>query len=605
MGLIHTELELLNGDDLALGRRGLLKPEDVRGMKVAALVDCGAAMLAINENIRSQLGLMKVEERLAESADGSVPKFDMVGSVEVRSPSQIKDTSVFAMSRFAGIQPLIGDRNQSLRATLWVLLAVGLAGVGCSSDHSQTADKKLIQSLEALNEKVTLLSAEVQNLRKDLQSRESTDDLAELEKLESRLAQRNLWPKTPDEAGALQTDFQRLLDSMSPANQERHLSKLVRLRWAILALKLLASAESGTLEGWNQFKDSLAELNDSAPDGATDVIKTEIERRLDTASKRLAVLLFEEAVKSANAALQDNKPASQDGSPTAAEEALQKLDAVEDKDQQEDKQLEGLKQQLRAKNLLAEVEAQCWQWKRDLKRIKALQNNVWKQTGLSRIYDQAVALRLDLLLAEKELPTDVLKRIDDTLTEIESVVKGIARAEEQAEQERRKKYQRWALQQIAQYETHNFKHAEVTIAATFSSFKERKSSVEWSLLTEFDGVRELLNQKTGLKIALDGQKRVVLTPQEQQQIYDAVYALMGWKYLTDLAYATDKAGTTKYLLPIEPGLLDLPVQNLYSKAFQSAWATAQDGGYQLEIAQKTVEVTKKTLRDFTAPAANK
>ncbi len=106
MGLIYTELELLNGDDLALGRRGLLKPEDVRSMKVTALVDCGAAMLAINENIRSQLGLMKVEERLAKLADGSVQRFDVVGPVEIRIPH--RRCSVDAMVLPADSEVLLG-----------------------------------------------------------------------------------------------------------------------------------------------------------------------------------------------------------------------------------------------------------------------------------------------------------------------------------------------------------------------------------------------------------------------------------------------------------------------------------------------------------------
>ena len=86
MGLIRTELELINGDDLALVRRGMLKTEQVRRMNVTALADSGAAMLAINESIRRQLGLFKVEERLAELADGSLATYDVVGPVEVRIP---------------------------------------------------------------------------------------------------------------------------------------------------------------------------------------------------------------------------------------------------------------------------------------------------------------------------------------------------------------------------------------------------------------------------------------------------------------------------------------------------------------------------------------
>jgi clan AA aspartic protease len=86
MGLIRTQLELVNGDDLALARRGKMAVQDVRKMDVTALVDSGAKMLAINETICQQLGLLKVEERLAEMADGSVRPCDVVGPIEVRIP---------------------------------------------------------------------------------------------------------------------------------------------------------------------------------------------------------------------------------------------------------------------------------------------------------------------------------------------------------------------------------------------------------------------------------------------------------------------------------------------------------------------------------------
>ena len=71
MDLIHIDLELINGADLVLARRGNLREDEVRKLNVTALVDSGAYMLAINENIQQQLGLEKIEERLAELADGS------------------------------------------------------------------------------------------------------------------------------------------------------------------------------------------------------------------------------------------------------------------------------------------------------------------------------------------------------------------------------------------------------------------------------------------------------------------------------------------------------------------------------------------------------
>ena len=88
MGLIRTQLELINGDDLAMVRRGMAKAEQFRSMTVPALVYCGATMLAINESIRQQLGLVKVDERLAELTDGSFATYDVVGPVEVRIPNR-------------------------------------------------------------------------------------------------------------------------------------------------------------------------------------------------------------------------------------------------------------------------------------------------------------------------------------------------------------------------------------------------------------------------------------------------------------------------------------------------------------------------------------
>jgi clan AA aspartic protease len=86
MGLIHIELELLNGADLVLARRGTLREDEVRKLHVTALVDSSAYMLAINEDVRQQLGLDKIEERLAELADETTKNYDVVGPVEVRIP---------------------------------------------------------------------------------------------------------------------------------------------------------------------------------------------------------------------------------------------------------------------------------------------------------------------------------------------------------------------------------------------------------------------------------------------------------------------------------------------------------------------------------------
>lgn len=84
MGLVHAEIELINGDDLALSRRNYLDQDEVKRMWVTALVDTGSYMLCINENIREQLQLPIVEKRKGQLANGEIAEYDVVSSVEVR-----------------------------------------------------------------------------------------------------------------------------------------------------------------------------------------------------------------------------------------------------------------------------------------------------------------------------------------------------------------------------------------------------------------------------------------------------------------------------------------------------------------------------------------
>ncbi len=84
MGLVHADIRLINSSDIALFDAGYIKEEGVRKIEVTALVDSRAYMLAINETIKTQLGLKVVEERPAELADGSVIELEVVGPIEVQ-----------------------------------------------------------------------------------------------------------------------------------------------------------------------------------------------------------------------------------------------------------------------------------------------------------------------------------------------------------------------------------------------------------------------------------------------------------------------------------------------------------------------------------------
>ena len=84
MGLVQADIELINGDDLALVRRGYMDQDEIKRMRINALVDTGSYMPAINENIKEQLQFTVVEKRKAQLANGHIVECDVVAPVEIR-----------------------------------------------------------------------------------------------------------------------------------------------------------------------------------------------------------------------------------------------------------------------------------------------------------------------------------------------------------------------------------------------------------------------------------------------------------------------------------------------------------------------------------------
>lgn len=84
MGLIYAEIELISGDDLVLHRHGIITKDQIKSLKVSALVDSGAYMLVINEHIKEQLDLPVLEEQVAKLADESERRVNVVGPLEIR-----------------------------------------------------------------------------------------------------------------------------------------------------------------------------------------------------------------------------------------------------------------------------------------------------------------------------------------------------------------------------------------------------------------------------------------------------------------------------------------------------------------------------------------
>jgi len=70
VGRFSVELEVANNDDLALVRRGLLAPDQVRRETIQGVVDSGATKLVLPEAVVKRLGLALGEKVKVKYADG-------------------------------------------------------------------------------------------------------------------------------------------------------------------------------------------------------------------------------------------------------------------------------------------------------------------------------------------------------------------------------------------------------------------------------------------------------------------------------------------------------------------------------------------------------
>jgi clan AA aspartic protease len=106
MGIIYADVELINGDDLALSRKHIIGDEEIKKMHVKMLVDTGSVMLAINENIQEILQFPVIEKRKVLLANSAVEEYDVVGPVELRFRN--RQTSCRAIVLPGDSTPLLG-----------------------------------------------------------------------------------------------------------------------------------------------------------------------------------------------------------------------------------------------------------------------------------------------------------------------------------------------------------------------------------------------------------------------------------------------------------------------------------------------------------------
>jgi predicted aspartyl protease len=84
MGLIHAEIEIINGDDLVLARKSIIGEEEIKRMHVRMMADNGAINLCINENVQEYMQFPVSEYKTFVVATGESKRLLVVNNVEIK-----------------------------------------------------------------------------------------------------------------------------------------------------------------------------------------------------------------------------------------------------------------------------------------------------------------------------------------------------------------------------------------------------------------------------------------------------------------------------------------------------------------------------------------
>lgn len=106
MGQVHAEIEIINSIDLNDARRNIIDQDEVKRMYITALVDTGANLLCINENIQAILNLPYVKKQRQQMANGEIINCDVVGPVEIRFADTVSCCNAVILP--GNSEPLLG-----------------------------------------------------------------------------------------------------------------------------------------------------------------------------------------------------------------------------------------------------------------------------------------------------------------------------------------------------------------------------------------------------------------------------------------------------------------------------------------------------------------
>jgi len=109
MGNIYAEITVTNKEDMTRAKDGTIAEKDIRSVTMTALVDTGATLLVINEELCRQLGLGIVKTQTVNLAGGAKGMCKITEPVKIQWKDREAYTSAVVLAEggsLLGVVPL-------------------------------------------------------------------------------------------------------------------------------------------------------------------------------------------------------------------------------------------------------------------------------------------------------------------------------------------------------------------------------------------------------------------------------------------------------------------------------------------------------------------
>jgi hypothetical protein len=459
--------------------------------------------------------------------------------------------------------------------TLFVVIRTWQSTISAIRLQSETvakiATENVKESLNAMSVRLEQQSSLIQrSLGKIIPLVLPADVDSEISIIEKRLSNESTWPKNSAEVQSLNIQLSDIVNSIPPWAQEELLPRLIPRRWEIDALWILMNPLEENDKALSTYGKAIEVLISQKPENSNETLNEKLKNRLIETEQKLKTEEKKSAFAFARLSIEGKE---------SVDIALSLLAEYDDMESQK------IKDKLRSISSEMTIQNETSSLLNSLHFYNEIEDNNLREYALRKVYQIVMELKLRIIFANISNP-----KIADDLAQIEQRVfenlATLGNEKQKRDSEKMREYQKWALNQIKSIKSFQYDAILDQVRSTLISFKDHKQPMDWDMLQLYPGLAGKIKETTNVE--LQGSK---IDTDTQARIWSQVSPIgaksgAGWtdklwnkanesiaknllRHDDEIASYIVGQSMVKYLAPINQGLLDEAVAQLFRKVYHS------------------------------------